>query len=497
LTTTKADGTFRFENAAEESNRVRVEAPAFATQEREPVRGGALARPLTLALGQVLRGTVTLADRRTPAAGALVRFEGRTQTTRWVEARPDGTFLVDGAPREAGSLVADGGDPGRATAVLGTGASEPLTITLASTATLDGRVVDADGKALAGIRIVARGEGGGFLARSGADGRYSIRGLSPQAYRLTAEDDRFVPWSRTVRVAAGQGETQDVPLTRGATLVGRVQDAEGRPIEGALVQVSRGGENVVRAFMRSVEGEGAVRTGRDGSFRARRLAPGENQRLDVRHDDYEERSLGGLSLTGGATRSGITVVLRRGLSLRGVVKDEEGRPLAGAEVTLSTARTIRASRGGVQMSFIGPGSQVRRETGVDGRFELRGLKAGEYELAARRPGFSRASLDPVHVAEARTAELVELVLKPGATISGVLRDRTGVGASGWWSRTRRPGGGPAFGAGAIRSEEPTGRMASSSSTGSPRERPTSSRSWERRASGHARLGWWRRRRAWS
>ena len=86
-TTTKADGTFRFEAAAEEANRLRVEAPAFATQERQPVRAGALARPVTLALGQVLRGTVTLADRRTPAAGALVRFEGRTQTTRWVEAR--------------------------------------------------------------------------------------------------------------------------------------------------------------------------------------------------------------------------------------------------------------------------------------------------------------------------------------------------------------------------------------------------------------------------
>ena len=61
---TKADGTFRFETAAEEGNRIRVEAPAFATQERQPVRAGALARPVTLALGQVLRGTVTLADRR-------------------------------------------------------------------------------------------------------------------------------------------------------------------------------------------------------------------------------------------------------------------------------------------------------------------------------------------------------------------------------------------------------------------------------------------------
>ncbi len=235
-------------------------------------------------------------------------------------------------------------------------------------------------------------------------------------------------------------------------------DEEGRPIEGATVMVSRGGEDVFRAFIRSMEGEGAVRTGRDGSFRATRLAPGENQRLDVRHDEYEERAVGGISLSPGGTRSGVTVVLRRGLSVRGVVKDEEGRPLAGAEVNLSSARTLRAGRGGAQMSFIGPGSQLRRETAADGRFEFRGLKAGDYTVSARRPGFSRATVDPVNVAEARAAEPLELVLKPGATISGVVRDKAGAGASGWYvsARAASQAGGPAFGPGAIRSEEPTG-----------------------------------------
>ncbi len=459
-TVTKGDGTFRFEGAAEEGNRIRVEAPAFATQERQPVRAGALARPVTLALGQVLRGTVTLADRRAPAGGALVRFEGRTQTTRWVEARADGAFLLDGAPREAGSLVADGGDRGRASVVLAQGAAgEAVAIVLAPTATLAGRVVDAaDGRALAGVRIVARAPGGEFLARSGPDGRYSMRGLSPQAYRVSAEDDRFVAWSRTVTVAAGQAETQDVPLTRGSTLAGRVVDEEGRPIEGATVMVSRGGEDMFRAFIRSMEGEGAVRTGRDGSFRATRLAPGENQRIDVRHDEYEERAVGGLSLSPGGTRSGVSVILRRGLSVRGVVKDEEGRPLAGAEVNLSSARNLRAGRGGVQMSISGPGSQLRRETGADGRFEFRGLKAGDYTVSARRPGFSRATVDPVNVAEARAAEPLELVLKPGATISGVVRDKAGAGASGWSvsARAASQAGGPIFGPGSIRSEEPTG-----------------------------------------
>jgi protocatechuate 3,4-dioxygenase beta subunit len=457
--TTKADGTFRIDAASAESNRLRVEAPGFATQERQPVRGGALARPVTLALGQVLRGTVTLADRRTPAAGALVRFEGRTETTRWVETRPDGTFLLDGAPREAGSIVADGGDRGRASAAFVPGPSEPLAIALAPTATLAGRVVDAaDGRPLPGVRLVARSEDGAFVARSRKDGRYSMGGLSPRSYRMTAEDERFVPWSHTVRVAPGQAETQDVPLTRGASLAGRVVDEEGRPIEGARVLVSRGGENVFRSFMRLLEAEPSVRTGRDGSFRATRLAPGESQRVDVSHDDYEDRALGGISLVAGATRSGLTVVLRRGLSVRGVVKDEEGRPLAGVEVTLSSARTVRSSRGGVQMAFVGPGSQVRRETGADGRFEFRGLKAGDYTISARRPGFSRAAVDPVDVREARCAEPLELVLKPGATISGVLRDKVGTGAAGWFvsARGAGQGSGPPFGPGAIRSEEPTG-----------------------------------------
>ncbi len=456
--TTNADGSFRFEAAGGESNRLRVEAPAFATLERDQVKGGALARPVRLALARVLRGTVTLADRRTPAAGALVRFEGRTQTTRWVEVRHDGTFLVDGAPREPGSLVADGGERGRAAAAIVRDGSDAVTIALAPTSSLTGRVVDAaDGKALAGIRIVARSQGAaGFLARSGPDGRYAIRGLSPQAYRVSAEDDRFVPWSRVVTVAAGQPQDQDVPLVRGSTLAGRVVSEEGAPVVGAAVQVSRGGEEAFRAFVRSLEGEGVVHTGRDGAFRATRLAPGENQRLDVRHDEFEERAIGGISLTPGGLRSGVVVVLGRGVTLHGVVKDEEGRPLAGAEVELSGSRTMRAGRGGFSMSFMGPGRQLRRETGLDGRFAFRGLKAGDYTVSARRSGFSRAVVDPVKVAEPRTGEPLELTLKAGATISGVLRDKAGAGASGWYVSAHPAGEGGGTPFGPLRNEEPTG-----------------------------------------
>jgi protocatechuate 3,4-dioxygenase beta subunit len=459
--TTKPDGTFRFEAAGAEGNRLRFEAPGFATQERTGLRSGALVKPVTMTLGRTLRGSVTLSDARGPKGGpALVRFEGRT-TTRWVEARPDGSFLIDGAPAEAGAVVADAGDRGRASLPVAAGAAGPLAIVLAPTASLRGRAVEADtARPLAGVRLVVRGEGTVFLARSGAEGRYEVRGLSPQRYRLSADDDRFVPWTRSVTVVAGQAEDQDVPLVRGATLAGRVVGEDGAPIEGAIVSLTRPGENPVQAFVRRMEGgdEATIRTLRDGSFRASRLMPGENQRLDVRHDEYEERSVGGIDLAAGRALSGVSVVLRRGLTVRGIVKDEAGRPLAGVEVQLSRPFEFQSRRGGVSFSFIGPGTTPRKETGADGRFEFRGLKAGDYSLGANRRGLVRASVDPVKVSEGRAAETIEITLKPGVTISGYVRDRAGAPAPGWYvsARPSGEGGGPAFGPGSPRTPEPTG-----------------------------------------
>jgi len=457
LTSTKADGTFRFESASEDGNALQVEAPGFGRAARSSQRSGALTRPIVLSLGQVLRGTVLQADRRTPAAGALVGFEGSglSGDAPGVLASADGRFVLEGVPREAGTVVANAGEQGRASASVAAGASEPLALVLAPPSSLSGRVVDSESaRPLPGVRLVLVAGAARTLVRSGLDGRYAVRALSPERYRLEAQDDRHVPWSRGVTLLPGQAEAQDVLLVRAATLSGRVLDEQGAPIEGARLQLTRAGENMFAAFMRSMEGAGAVRSGRDGSFEAKRLAPGERQRLDVSHDDYEERAIAGISLAPGATRSGLVVVLRRGLSVRGSVKDEQGRPLAGAQVTLSHARTLRAGRGGMQMVMMGPGSEVRRETGPDGRFEFRGLKAGDYSLTVRRAGSSRASVDPVKVGEAR-GEPVEIVLRPGASVSGVLRDKSGAPVPGLVVNAAAAGV-PAMGPGALGAEEPTG-----------------------------------------
>jgi protocatechuate 3,4-dioxygenase beta subunit/5-hydroxyisourate hydrolase-like protein (transthyretin family) len=458
-TTTRSDGTFRFDAAAEAGNRLRVEAPAFATEERSGLRSGALLRPVTLAVARVLRGRITLPDGRSPAPSAVVRFEGRV-ATRWFEARRDGSFLVEGVPAgQSGALVADDGERGRGSVPVATDARDPVAIVLAPAAALAGRVVDAATvRPLQGVRLVARWAGSAaFLARSDRNGRYRIVRLPPGRYRLEVDDERFVSWSRPVAITAGRTETQDVPLVRGATLAGRVVGEEGAPIEGALVQVGPAAANPLEAFRRRIEARGGARSGADGSFRLPRLRPGEDLRVEVSHDAYLDRTISGIELASGATRPGLIVVLRRGLAVKGVVKDEEGRPLAGVEVELDRALRVRGGRRGIGMAMIGPGAHVRRETGADGEFEFRGLEAGDFTLTARHPGFARATVDPLRVVEDGSAEPVELVLHPGATISGVVHDRSGEGAAGWLVAARQAGdGAPGFGPAGLRSEQPTG-----------------------------------------
>ena len=116
----------------------------------------------------------------------------------------------------------------------------------------------------------------------------------------------------------GQGDTQDVRSRAPRRSWGRVVDPDGASDRGrARPGVPASGENVFRTFMRRMEGEcRAVRTGKDGSLQRRKSARrrARTSAFDVRHDDdFEERALGGISLAPGGTRTGLTVVMRRGL----------------------------------------------------------------------------------------------------------------------------------------------------------------------------------------
>jgi hypothetical protein len=108
---TAADGSFRLDGARPAGNALTVEKDGFLTVRLTGVRAGSLPAPVVLGGGVPVAGSVRSVGGKAPAAGALVRLEGRV-TTRWVVTAADGSFTVPNAPAGTVMAVADAGEGG-------------------------------------------------------------------------------------------------------------------------------------------------------------------------------------------------------------------------------------------------------------------------------------------------------------------------------------------------------------------------------------------------
>jgi protocatechuate 3,4-dioxygenase beta subunit len=157
----------------------------------------------------------------------------------------------------------------------------------------------------------------------------------------------------------------------------------------------------------------------------------------VTHPDFERRVVAGVDLVPSAPKPlSLDVVLSPGFGLAGVVKDKEGKPVEGAEVTLSQSVMMTGGRGGNMVSFNSVQSaRPRGETDFEGRFGFKGLSAGEYDVTVSKPGYTRSISNGVKAGEGAAA--LEVVLSPGASIAGRLVQPNGQPVTGY-SVTARP-----------------------------------------------------------
>ncbi|MHC4471892.1 MAG: MSCRAMM family protein, partial [Planctomycetota bacterium] len=132
--------------------------------------------------------------------------------------------------------------------------------------------------------------------------------------------------------------------------------------------------------------------------------------LTVDHSEYPPASVEDVVVAEGVETSGIEVLLERGETLVGTVfSGVTGEPLPGAVVSVE-----------------GPAARQATALG-DGRFEVRGLLAGSYELTVKAKGHARKVIRSIRVP---AAEEVRIVLDQGATVRGVVKDAEGEPQSG-------------------------------------------------------------------
>jgi protocatechuate 3,4-dioxygenase beta subunit len=121
------------------------------------------------------------------------------------------------------------------------------------------------------------------------------------------------------------------------------------------------------------------------------------------------------------------VAAPEGPRLHGRVLDPDGRPIAGATVIAGDGRGFPLDVVGTVPRFL---KRAQTETDAEGRYELAGLAAGSLRRLVRAAGFAPSEETDVLVPDAASFELDDVVLQPGALLTGVVVDPSGIGVAG-------------------------------------------------------------------
>lgn len=423
--------------------------------EGEPLRGAAGERahegPL-LSLAPVVAlagGVVDEAGEPVPGAEIRARVSGPADGPRPypvdpVETGPEGRFrlseLTPSVPYrlsaraegfapveiEIGPLK-HGTDPSRRPRV---------EIVLSRGRTVHGLVLDEQGGPIAGARVALLWQADPetrkrflagrrldegilvFESRTGQDGRFTVIDLPAGRFELVVQAQGFAPYEQPGVELAAEETSKDLgrlELSPGLALEGRVSDRRGRPVAGAEVRT--------RIRFDTAAFPGTVTRSEDsGRFRLEHLGEDAVVDLHVRHPDYSARVLPNVAI---ADREFLHVELERPAVLTGRVLSSIGEPVARAWVGAKPEAAVDSwilysDRRGVDPTT---------HTDAEGRFRLPDVEPGKVELSVEARGFqshSRAGLDILPGTETE----IEVVLEPGATVSGLVLDAEGRPLSG-------------------------------------------------------------------
>ena len=340
-TTTDAKGRFRLDGIGRAPVGLVARAPGFDEARREARAGETV--ELFLFPGATLAGTVR-DDEGRPVKGAAVRAEGdrpwRAPPTERTDAR--GEFRMAGVrPGEYTVVAREGGRaPGIAAVVVEPEAEARVSIVLSEGGFVTGRVVDPDGRPLAGrlrVEVARRARAAVLRERPdgrGREGRRHVRARPPPVGTLGIGVS--APRHATRRVEATiarRGRTVDlgdVALETGLVIRGRVRDGEGSGIDGASVRarLRRPGER----------SQGEATSEADGAYVVAGLKPGTYELTASRSGFASAHA------TAPAGGDPVDLVMEAGGEIAGRVVDAEGQPAEDA--TLGAERADETEAGG-------------------------------------------------------------------------------------------------------------------------------------------------------
>nr|HPK66805.1 carboxypeptidase-like regulatory domain-containing protein [Thermoanaerobaculia bacterium] len=287
-----------------------VDLPAGRTRtELVAMRTGGVEILLTDPEGSPVDGVTVYLARRSDSGASAPRLWSRERSER-------GRVRWAGLPdRETLSVLVRPGGELMETILRGLPSELPATVRLAPGARAFGRVVDEEGRPLAGVRIALESWlADGLLSRdrgeSGADGRWELAGRPPGPAALVLRADGRVLTTRQVELRAGANDLGTDTLAPGVALTVRLVGDDALPVAGGTVRSGR----LVEA-----------RSGADGLARLEGLplAPLEITAAAERHLEAKRR-------VNPPFPPEIELTLPRAFTIEGRIVGGDRQPLAGA-----------------------------------------------------------------------------------------------------------------------------------------------------------------------
>jgi hypothetical protein len=405
-----------------------VQAAGYAPARDRVSLSNDLSRRYRLNPAARLAGRVLDRHSQDPVAGATVwlrldRVEG------WVDRETvsdaGGRFTFDDLA--AGGYVVLARDQQRVglapTVSVGIAQGADVDVLIERGRAIKGTVVDAEGKGLAAVRVMA----GRFdppwerpvTVKSGADGAFTLEGLLPAKYRVNAwAEGRGPSKPETAQVTTRDVEGVRLAMEVPTVVRGVVMDTAGKPVPEATVMGVVELKSAERRFAMD-----RVTTDEAGRFELTRLTPGKLT-VTARHPERGNAKWGPEE-SSVAQSAALTLRVNAAAAISGRVTFEDGAVAPGMIVMAQVQQM------GPQVSF-GPPEQATTDS--EGRFRLGGLDKGRYMVFARRhdssnPG-SRARQE-VTLEQGEHKEGVELaVIAGGKRIAGVVVDPQGQPVSG-------------------------------------------------------------------
>lgn len=286
------------------------------------------------------------------------------------------------------------------------------------------------------------------------DGAFEFSRVEPGTYLVDAQcGERWLPLPVKITLATDTDRVTDLALSlrKGASIEGRVLDELGRPLSGVGVGVGdaglQGGAVEPVIVVDHVTGEASALgrgltyprlplatafTAADGRFRLAPVLPASSASLRVGGlAEYFDTTISGIVVRSEKT-SFVDVTLKRAAAILGRATLADGRPAAGARVTLRTIECEPQNRTWIVLTKSDEldldSSNVSATTisvEREGLFRFDGLTPGRYLLRASAPGMATYTSSVLLVS--RDAETVHaaVTFEPARTLSGRVVDVRG------------------------------------------------------------------------